>query len=124
MSKATDLVTEFIGSWARGNVDEIIDYFADDAVYINIPMDPPNIGKPAIRAFIEGFMGMAEKIEFRIHHQGEAGAGVVMNERTDRFLIKGQWLELPVMGIFEIEDGKIKAWRDYFDLQQFSSKLS
>jgi limonene-1,2-epoxide hydrolase len=26
---------------------------------------------------------------------------------------------VPVAGVFEIEDGKIKAWRDYFDLQQF-----
>jgi len=27
------------------------------------------------------------------------------------------------MGIFEIRDGKIKAWRDYFDMQQFTSRM-
>jgi len=26
-------------------------------------------------------------------------------------------------GIFEIRDGKIKAWRDYFDMQQFTSRM-
>jgi len=25
-----------------------------------------------------------------------------------------------VMGAFEIADGKIKAWRDYFDMAQFT----
>jgi limonene-1,2-epoxide hydrolase len=24
---------------------------------------------------------------------------------------------LPVTGVFELEDGRIKAWRDYFDMQ-------
>ena len=28
------------------------------------------------------------------------------------------------MGTFEIEDGKIKAWRDYFDLNTYMSQLS
>jgi limonene-1,2-epoxide hydrolase len=28
------------------------------------------------------------------------------------------------MGTFEVHEGKITAWRDYFDLNQFMSKLS
>ena len=28
-------------------------------------------------------------------------------------------VSLPVMGTFEVHDGKITAWRDYFDLDQF-----
>ena len=32
-------------------------------------------------------------------------------------------IELPVMGTFEGVDGKIAAWRDYFDLNQFMSQL-
>jgi limonene-1,2-epoxide hydrolase len=31
--------------------------------------------------------------------------------RTD-----GGELALPVMGVFEVRDGRIAAWRDYFDL--------
>jgi limonene-1,2-epoxide hydrolase len=31
--------------------------------------------------------------------------------------------ELPVMGIFEVSDGKIGAWRDYFDVNHFTSRM-
>jgi limonene-1,2-epoxide hydrolase len=35
---------------------------------------------------------------------------------VDRFTIEGRAITLPVMGTFEIENGLIRAWRDYFDL--------
>lgn len=123
MSANSDLVTEFVASWAEKDVDKILDYFTEDAVYINIPIDPPNHGKAEIRAVIEQFVGMAEAMEFIIHYQGETPEGLVMNERTDRFLLNGKWMDLPVMGIFELENGKIKAWRDYFDMNQFTSQM-
>jgi len=123
MSTHTDLIDGFCAAWSRMDLDEIMGFFTDDAVYTNIPIDPPNAGVEAIRKTIEGFMGMAQKIEFVVHHQTENAQGVVMNERTDRFLIGERWAEAQVMGVFEVEDGKIKAWRDYFDLAQFSSEM-
>lgn len=39
-------------------------------------------------------------------------------ERLDRFLIDGKWSQFPVMGIFELQDGRITHWRDYFDSAQ------
>jgi limonene-1,2-epoxide hydrolase len=42
---------------------------------------------------------------------------VVVTERTDRFRFKDRWVDLPVAGVFELRDGKIALWRDYFDLQ-------
>ena len=76
-----------------------------------------------IRTFIEGFIGMASEISFEVHHIAETDAGVVMTERTDRFKISGDWIALPVMGTFEIADGKITAWRDYFDMSQFQNAI-
>lgn len=122
MQNNTDLVNGFIDCWSKKDVDGIMSYFTDDAVYINIPMDPPNVGVEAIRAFIEGFIGMAAEIEFVIHNQVDNGAGIIMNERTDRFLINDAWLELPVMGVFEISNGKIAKWRDYFDMAVFTAQ--
>ena len=125
MSANTDLIDQFTAAWAHKDLDEVMAFFTDDAVYTNIPMDPPdNVGKEAIRKAIEGFLGMAEKIEFVTHHQSENDQGVVMNERTDRFFVGEKWVELPVMGVFEIEGGKIKAWRDYFDMSAFSNQLA
>jgi limonene-1,2-epoxide hydrolase len=59
-----------------------------------------------------------------VHHSAEQD-GTVLNERTDRFrLADGRWVELRVMGVFEVLDGKITAWRDYFDLGQWMAQLS
>jgi limonene-1,2-epoxide hydrolase len=124
MTTNSELVSEFISSWREKNAEKMLDYFAEDAVYINIPIDPPNVGKAAIRAVIGTFLDMAEALEFIVHHQAETVAGLVLNERTDRFLMNGKWVELPVMGIFELENGKIKAWRDYFDINQFTSQMA
>jgi limonene-1,2-epoxide hydrolase len=53
-----------------------------------------------------------------------ASGDVVLTERVDVFVSPGKRIELPVMGTFELRDGRIAAWRDYFDLQQFMSGLS
>jgi limonene-1,2-epoxide hydrolase len=39
-----------------------------------------------------------------------------MNERTDYITINGTPVILPISGVFELENGRIKAWREYFDL--------
>jgi limonene-1,2-epoxide hydrolase len=50
---------------------------------------------------------------------------VVMTERVDAFIMPDKTIELPVMGTFEVTaDGKISAWRDYFDLNQFMSQMA
>jgi len=123
MPEKTDnqkLVTSLIASWASRDVEKILSHFAADAIYTNIPIDPPNCGIDAIRTAITGFVEMASEIEFIVHHQAENADGTVMNERSDRFLINDQWIELAVMGVFEIQQGKVTHWRDYFDLQQFN----
>jgi len=126
MSQNTAVVDAFIAAWGDRDVDRICSFFTPDAVYTNIPMDPPNEGVEAIRKFIEGFVGMADDIEFVVHHQCENDAGVVMNERVDRFLLSGRsdWIQARVMGVFELENGKIKAWRDYFDLAEFQKAFA
>ena len=46
-----------------------------------------------------------------------------MTERVDVFKLPDKSFELRVMGTFEVIGGKISAWRDYFDMQQFTSKM-
>lgn len=52
---AAALVTKFCALWSRPDLDEIVGYFTEDAIYHNIPM-PPAQGREAIREFIAGFM--------------------------------------------------------------------
>jgi limonene-1,2-epoxide hydrolase len=67
-------------------------------------------------------MERATGVEFVVHHQAAEG-DVVMNERTDRFELKGKWIEAKVAGLFVVRDGKIALWRDYFDLAQFQNAM-
>jgi limonene-1,2-epoxide hydrolase len=124
MAQNSEIIDRFITAWSKKDVDLIMSFFTPDAVYINVPIDPPNVGSEMIRKTIEGFVGMAEAVEFRVHHQGESPTGTVLNERTDRFKIGGRWVEAGVMGVFELEGGKIKAWRDYFDMGQFTKAMT
>jgi limonene-1,2-epoxide hydrolase len=67
---------------------------------------------------------MSSKVDWTVLHLVEGTNGVVLTERVDRFMIKGKWVALPVMGTFEVVNGKIRAWRDYFDMNQFQSQLA
>ena len=120
MNDSDKLVRDFVAAWGSLDIDRIMAFFTEDAVYINIPMEPANEGKDAIRAFIGGFIGTCSSIEFTVHHQ-VANGDLVMNERTDRLQIGDTLIELPVMGVFEIRDGRISAWRDYFDMAPFKA---
>ena len=124
MGKNSEIIDRFIAAWSKKDVDLIMSFFTPDAIYINVPIDPPNVGHEMIRKTIEGFVGMAEAVEFRVHHQGESSKGIVLNERTDRFKIGGRWVEAGVMGVFEFDGDKIKAWRDYFDMAQFTKAMT
>jgi len=110
-----DVVTEFCKKWLTADPDELAGYFTEDAVYHNIPMDPVQ-GREAIKQFIAGFTAGFDGIDFQVHRQVSDG-NVVMNERTDVMHRKdGGEIPLPVTGVFEVIDGRIAAWRDYFDL--------
>jgi limonene-1,2-epoxide hydrolase len=119
---AVDVVRRFCAAWAGGDLDAIMGFFADDAVYHNIPVDPVT-GTDAIRSTIEGFTAGVESIEFRVDHIVGEG-DVVLTERVDIFSLPAKAISLPVMGTFEVRDGKITAWRDYFDMNQFMSQLA
>ena len=122
MSANSDRVLEFIQAWNKKDFERLLSFFAPGARYHNIPMEPVE-GVEAIRKSLEGFIGMASEIDWVVHHIGESAEGVVMTERTDRFKIGDKWLELPVMGVFELSGGSITGWRDYFDLGQFQSQM-
>ena len=118
-----EVVTRFCAAWTEVDVDAICAFFAPDATYHNIPLDPVQ-GVEAIRATIEGFTGGVDRIEFRIVNIA-AGGSVVLTERVDAFITAARTVELPVMGTFEVDDaGRITAWRDYFDLNQFLSQMN
>jgi len=119
---AEALVRDFCEAWSRRDAEELTAYFADDGVYHNMPIDPL-VGKEAIRGFLTGFLSGVTSVEFRIRHL-VADGDVVLTERVDVFTLAGREGAFPVSGTFEIREGKIAAWRDYFDMAQVTSFLT
>ncbi|MDT5120360.1 MAG: limonene,2-epoxide hydrolase [Mycobacterium sp.] len=49
----------------------------------------------------------------------------VFAERIDSFEVQGKWFGLEVVGVFELDgDGKIKRFRDYYDLQSLVDQVT
>ena len=126
METPTELVSRFCAAWSENRgTDELAAFFADDAVYHNIPLTPIS-GREAIADTIDSFIRPGapgiDGIEFRVVNIAANGP-IVMTERVDVFRVSDKSFELPVMGTFEISEGKISAWRDYFDMNQFTSRM-
>ena len=116
-----ELVTRFCDAWSNYDIANILEFFTDDAVYHNMPIQAVQ-GKDAIKGMIEQFMAAFDGAEWETKYIVAAG-DVVLTERVDRF--KGaKPMSLQVMGIFEIKDGKIAAWRDYFDLAEWTKQTA
>jgi limonene-1,2-epoxide hydrolase len=119
---AFDLVLRFCDAFGKGATPaELVEYFTDDAVYHNIPVEPA-VGHEAILGLLNMFVTPAERVEFRVLNI-VANGDTVLTERVDVFHLPNAVIELPVMGTFEVRAGKIAAWRDYFDLNQYMSQL-
>ena len=117
-----DIITRFCADWADADIPKILDYFTDDAIYHNMPIQPVQ-GKDAIKGMIEQFMAAFDKADWEVKHIAASG-DVVLTERVDRFMGADKNMSLQVMGVFEMTNGKISAWRDYFDLAEWMRQTS
>ncbi len=124
MPTPESVVRDFCDAFSGRDIEEILGFFTEDAVYHNIPIAPVE-GRDAIRAVLAQFVGPATTAaKFEVRNLAVSGR-LVLTERVDRFTIGDKRIELPVMGTFEVgSDGKIRAWRDYFDMNQFTKQLS
>ncbi len=120
---ATQLVLELIDGFNQMDIERILACFADAAVYHNIPMEAVT-GRDNIRAALQPFLAGSTAVQWDLISIAEDASGRVLTERVDKFEIGGKWISIAVMGVFEVVDGKIAAWRDYFDLAQFQSQMT
>jgi limonene-1,2-epoxide hydrolase len=116
------LIRDFCAAFARRDVDELLGFFTDDAVYHNMPMRPVQ-GKAAIRGVLDMFLKPAQAVDFTVLRIAAAD-DTVLTERLDTFVIGTRRVELPIAGIFDLRDGKIVAWRDYFDLATWTKQAN
>jgi len=122
MSNNEIIIREFIAAWSNLDADELASYFSEDGTYYNMPTQPIS-GRDNVRNFIANFMQPWESTNWEILNLLVDG-DIVMVERIDHTVALGNNIDLPCLGYFLMEDGKIKMWRDYFDLATYTSALS
>lgn len=123
MDSPIDVVRAFCEAWSKDMAtDELMAFFADDAIYHNVPFPDAVIGKDNIAKNIGDYIRPGppgiDGIRFRLINI-VANGPIVMTERVDTFKVPDRTFDLPVAGVFQVENGKIRAWRDYFDTVQF-----
>ena len=116
-----ETVDEFIRRVVAVDLDGAAELVSDDLEYDNVPIGKVT-GPEGLKTFLSAMVTGIDEVVFIVHRQTAAGS-TVMNERTDRFLLKGEWVDLPVAGVFVVRDGQIALWRDYFDLPTIMSKM-
>lgn len=98
--------------------DHLRKFFTEDATWGNSGF-PPCVGIDDIVAKHEmsGEVFGNYRLTAEVLHIAEGGDGVVFTERMDvgRTLEGEEILTVPVAGVFELRDGKISRWVDYFD---------
>ncbi|HEU4362403.1 MAG TPA: limonene-1,2-epoxide hydrolase [Mycobacterium sp.] len=108
----TRTVEVFLNALADDDLDTAGAALADDVVY-------QNVGLPTIygrRTTIGLFHRMQGRAEFQVKiHRIAADGSAVLTERTDALIIGPLRLQFWVCGVFEVRDGRITLWRDYFD---------
>jgi|SRR5271165_2180049 len=118
-----DIVTRFCATWKTGDTHALSAFFTDDATYQNM-MDNPCHGREKIHQVLGSFYTFTPSIDFRIRSIAASGS-TVLTERIDVCTTtQDVTVHLPIAGVFEIRDGRIAAWRDYYDTAQFRRMLA
>jgi limonene-1,2-epoxide hydrolase len=122
MKSSADVVREFIDAfidaWPRGDAAGVAGYFSDKVIYHNGPLEPA-IGRGAIQDAFAELMALGGTVSVELRHL-LSDDKVALTERVDYFVSESRTIALPVMGMCEVQDGLITAWRDYLDLSQLN----
>ena len=114
MATAGDVVREFCAAIDRKDLAKVESLLDEKVVYHNIGSEPA-VGRDAAVAAVKFQFEMFDPITFRIRNLAESG-DTVLTERVDEITANGILAPVPVMGTFEVADGRIVRWRDYFDM--------
>jgi limonene-1,2-epoxide hydrolase len=120
------VVEQLLGSMTshEGTIEAITTLTTEDLVWSNSGM-PDAVGREAVLAMIDAMHTGMGASGLKIETLNIAANGTkVLTERVDSFLKDGEvFVTVDVMGIFEVRDGRVSAWRDYFDLAGFMQRM-
>src|ERR1700756_3631647 len=105
-------VERFLYALQASDLDAAGPLLAADLFYQNVGLPTIHGRKRAMKLFSS--LGGSSAFEVKIHRIAADGAAV-LTERTDALIFGPLRLQFWVCGVFEVHDGEITLWRDYFD---------
>jgi limonene-1,2-epoxide hydrolase len=109
----SDVVTDFLNAMQDGDPDTVINLAAEDIAYSNVSL-PTIRGKERFERAARAYFRAGLRFEVAVHRIAENGPSV-LTERTDALIAGPFRMQFWVCGVFEVTDGKVTLWRDYFD---------
>ncbi len=114
MTTPLDTVSRFLAAMAVADYDHAMTLIDDACVYANPGVLPTVTGPAAMRALLEPFFAPTLENDLQILNSAVSG-DLLFAERLDRHRLETGWVDLPVTGVFEVKDGRIIRWTDYFN---------
>lgn len=107
-------VERFLQLLALGEVDDAIDILGEDVVYTNVSL-PTVRGRERVRRLARATLNRPW-LGFEVYLRAITSRdGTVLTERIDALTFGPVRVQFWVCGRFDVEDGQITGWRDYFD---------
>lgn len=135
MGEAADIALTYFRALSDGDVDPAVALIADDCDFRS-PMGPID-GKEAIRAFLGGFDKAFPGAQFEIDHVIEEGGrvsvegvyrgtqnGPLMTPDGGSLPVTGREVRTPFATNLDVEGGKIRSHRPYWDVAGFMAQLT
>lgn len=114
-------VQRFLGMLRAGDIDAAGELLAEDVTYANVGMITVRGRTRALRV-LRAFLPRGSSFDVEIHAIATAGS-TVLTERTDVISRGRLRVAFWVCGRFDVEDGRIALWRDYFDYGNVAAGL-
>lgn len=117
---AAETVHAFLNAVTAFGYDAAMTLIAEGCEYENTPMGKA-VGPAGVRGVLEPFFSPTLENKFLILRE-LTNSNTVFTERLDRHRLATGWVELPVAGVWVVENGLITVWREYFDAATILSK--
>lgn len=107
------LVERFLDLLCAKDINGAVDLLAADVEYVNVGL-PPAHGRERVRRLLRATLGLSGA-GFEVYtHTISASGSSVLTERTDVLKFRRLRVQFWVCGRFDVHDGQIVLWRDYF----------
>jgi len=104
---------------ASGDVEPLVEMFAEDAESINLAMVEPLRGKDGARRFWQKYLSVFDRIHSDFTHITTDNKTAVMEWRSQGTLSHGEDVYYRGVSIIEIDDGLVRGFRTYYDSAVF-----